>query len=89
MQQWINHTSHMHKQHQKKKKIQSVIINWKEAVKCAALGMRTFTKNSSKEDLTDEAMASSKELFMGWALGETSVYFGPNGNIKWRPVSEH
>lgn len=47
---------------------------------CAALGMRTFTKNSSKEDLTDEVMASSNELLMGWALGETSVYFCPNGD---------
>lgn len=75
----------MHKQHPKKKekegKIQSVIIIRKEAVKCAVLGMRTFTKNSSKEDMTDGAMTSSSELFMGRALGETSVLFCPYGNI--------
>lgn len=50
-------------------------------MKCAALGMRTFTKNSSKEDLTDEAATSSNELFMGRALGETSVLFCPYGNM--------
>lgn len=49
-------------------------------MKCAALGMRTFTKNSSKEDMTDDATTPSSELFMGRALGETSVLFCPYGN---------
>lgn len=56
----------MHKQQPKNNnKIQNLLINGKDAVTCAALGMRTFTKNSSKEDLTDEVMASSNELLMG------------------------